>query len=287
MRGQPATPELSVIVITPDTYATVRTLVRCLGRQTVCDCIEVVLCGPSRAALDFEPHEVEAFAGYQVVEIGELRSTSVARAAGIRTARAPIVALSEDHCFPHREWAEAMIARHREPWSGVGVAMVNGNPQSAVSWANFIIEYGDWADPVVGGESSHIPGHNSTYKRAALLEYGDLLADVLEAESPMQWEMGSRGHRFFIEPRARTHHINFSLLRPSIPLRFLAGRLFAANRARDWEVGRRALYFLASPLIPVVVHQQRCRQPPGTRQHQLHRRRSQGRFSGRSEARPG
>ena len=121
-----------------------------------------------------------------------------------------------------------------------------------VSRANFLIEYGDWAAPHPGGEIDHIPGHNSTYKRAALLEYGADLDSVLEAESPMQWEMRSRGHRFFLEPRARVHHWNFSLLAPSLRLRFWGGRLFAANRARSWGLARRGLYAIASPLIPVV-----------------------------------
>ncbi len=252
MRLDGTAPELSVIVITPDDYQTVRATVRALARQTVRDRIEVVICAPSRARLALDGGDLEGFAGHQVVEIGELTSTSAARAAGIRAARAPVVALSEDHCFPAPAWGEAILARHRQPWSGVGTAFVNGNPQSTVSWANFIIEYGEWADPAAGGEASHIPGHNSSYKRAALLEYGEALPEVMEAESTMQWDMGGRGHRFYLEPRARVHHVNFSLFGASLPLRFWGGRLFAANRARGWGAARRALYCLASPLIPAV-----------------------------------
>ncbi len=247
-----AVPELSVIVITPDDYQTVRATVRALGRQTVRERIEVVFCAPSAAQLALDDGDLEGFAGHQVVEIGELTSTSAARTAGIRAARAKVVALSEDHCFPAPTWAEAILARHREPWSGVGAAFVNGNPQSVVSWANFIIEYGEWADPAAGGEARHIPGHNSSYKRAALLEHGAALAEILEAESAMQWQMASRGHRFYLEPRARVHHVNFSLFGPSLSLRFWGGRLFAANRARSWGIARRALYCLASPLIPAL-----------------------------------
>lgn len=251
MRQEKA-PELSVVVITPDDYETVRATVRALARQTVRDRIEVVFCAPSQARLALDEGDLEGFAGHQVVEIGELTSTSMARTAGIRAARAEVVALSEDHCFPAPAWGEAILARHREPWSGVGAAFVNGNPQHAVSWVNFIVEYGDWADPAAGGEAAHIPGHNSSYKRAALLEYGDALPEIMQAESTMQWDMMRRGHRFYLEPRARMHHVNFSLLRASLPLRFWGGRLFAANRARGWSVARRALYCLAAPLIPVV-----------------------------------
>ena len=250
--GQEEAPELSVVVITPDDYQTVRATVRALARQTVCDRIEVVICAPSQARLAVDHGDLEGFAGHQIVEIGELTSTSMARAAGIRAARAEVVALSEDHCFPAPSWGEAIIARHREPWSGVGAVFVNGNPQRAVSWANFIVEYGDWATRAAGGEADHIPGHNSSYKRTALLEYGDALPEIMQAETAMQWDMASRGHRFYLEPRARVHHVNFSLFGPSLSLRFWGGRLFAANRARGWGVARRALYCLASPLIPAV-----------------------------------
>lgn len=252
MNVRASSPKLSVIVITPDTYSSVRTYVLSLAQQTVRHMIEVVLCAPDREKLNLDEDDLTAFAGYQTVEVGELTSSSVARTAGITVARAPVVALSEDHCFPDPAWAEAMINRHREPWSGVGPVIENANPQSTVSWANFIIEYGAWASPHPGGETHHISGHNSTYKRDALLEYGDRLSDILEAESPMQWDMRSRGHRFFVEPKAIVRHLNFSRLGASFALRFWGGRLFAANRAATWGFGKRVLYFVASPLIPIV-----------------------------------
>ena len=129
---------------------------------------------------------------------------------------------------------------------------VNANPGSTTSWVNFLIEYGGWTDPEHCGECTHIPGHNSTYKRDTLLEYGQKLSEFLEAESTMQWDMIRRGHRFYLESKARSFHLNFSRIRPSVRLRFYAGRLFAANRARKWSVSRRLFYTLGSPLIPVV-----------------------------------
>ncbi|MBW1859765.1 MAG: hypothetical protein JRI70_06745 [Deltaproteobacteria bacterium] len=115
-----------------------------------------------------------------------------------------------------------------------------------------MIEYGDWADPIPPGPTNHIPGHNSSYKRDALLEYGSDLGNVLEAESPMQWDMMNKGHAFCMEPKAKMFHQNFSVFGRSIPLRFHGGRLFAANRAHEWSLLRRLSYCLLSPLIPLV-----------------------------------
>ena len=162
------------------------------------------------------------------------------------------MALVEDHCYPEPDWAEWLSLTHEQPWAGVGPAIRNANPETLTSQANMVIEYGPWLDPVEGGQHSHIPGHNSCYKRDVLLQFGDLLSERLEAESVMQWELQSQGHRFAIEPRAIVRHENFARLAPSMRLRFHGGRQFAARRAQTWTPGRRVAFALASPLIPVV-----------------------------------
>jgi hypothetical protein len=42
-------------------------------------------------------------------------------------ARAPIVALAEDHAFPAPGWAEALIAAHRDPWAAIGAVIRHPN----------------------------------------------------------------------------------------------------------------------------------------------------------------
>ena len=245
-------PELSAIVVTPDNFETIRRTVKALARQDVADRIELVIVGPEQSKLGVVEEEIRGFAAVRFVTMEPVRSTSEARAAGIRAAAAPVVAIMEDHCFPGRGWGAALIERHREPWTGVGPAMRSANPRTLIGWANFLIEYGTWAEPVANLEPGHIPGHNSSYKKAPLLEYGDRLATIFEAESAMQWDLAARGHRFCIEPRARAFHLNYSLLLPSLRLRFWGGRLFAGNRARGWSVGKRVVYIAGSPLIPLV-----------------------------------
>lgn len=247
-----AAAELSAILITPDRYATLRHTVAALTAQTVRERLELVIVCPDPKTLEPALDELAPFASHRVVGVGDLRSTSRARSAGVEAATAPVVVLMEDHSFPEPGWAEALIARHREDWTGVGPVILNANPTSRASWASLMIEYGDWMDPCEGRPTHHLPGHNSSYKKAALLGYGDRLPDILEAESVMQWDLGTRGHRFYLEPAARTRHTNIDTIRPSISHRFHGGRLFAANRSREWSPGRRLLYVLGSPLIPLV-----------------------------------
>jgi hypothetical protein len=186
------------------------------------------------------------------VPLRDLTSTAAARAAGVRAATAPVVAFVEDHSFPQPTWAAELIAAHRQPVAGVGPAIVNANPATLTSWANLIIEYGPWLDPVPTGPVEHLPGHNSSYKRDALLAYGDRLEAMLDAESILHWDLRARGQTLVLAPAAKTEHFNFSRLGSSVPLRFHGGRLFAAARSRHWSPARRLAYGIAAPVIPLV-----------------------------------
>lgn len=244
-------PALSVVLPAPERISLVLRTVAAIAAQTVADRIEMVIV--ARDASEAIPSELTASLRWvQVVPRPDWTTMTAARVHGILQSRAPVVALAEDHCFPARGWAEALLAAHREPWAAVGPAFVNANPATLVSWANFAIEYGPWLAPVTAGATDHVPGHNSSYKRAILLEYGDRLEAMLEAESVLHWDLHSRGLKVAMEPAAVTRHENFSRLAPSLQLRLYAGRLFAGCRAKDWPVWRRLSYAAASPAIPLV-----------------------------------
>lgn len=245
-------PLLSAIVISPDSYATVQRTVGFLKQQTIRSRLELVFVAAASDSFKPDAEDVDCFASWQVVEYQPFLSTAEARAVGTRAARSALVVMAEDHCYAEPNWAEALVRMHDQPWAGVGPAIQNANPETATSQANMAIEYGPWLDPVEGGEHSHIPGHNSCYKRELLLQFGESLGQWLEAESVLQWELRSQGHRFAIEPLAKVRHENFARLMPSVSLRFHGGRLFAARRAQQWSPLRRMLFAGASPLIPVI-----------------------------------
>jgi hypothetical protein len=247
-----AMPAMSVVVITPDRYETVRKTIRHLKMQKICGDLEIIIAAPSAHALELEDSAFLGFHNHRIVEVGPMNSTARARAAGVSASSAPIVAFAEDHAYPAPGWAEALINRHQEDWAAVAPVITNANPRSITSWANLLIEYAQWLEPSPGGARDHLPGHNGSYKRDVLLKYGDRLEAMLDAESILHWDLRSRGYRLYLEPKARTFHQNFSAKSASLKLRFNGGRLFASSRARDWSLGRRALFVCASPLIPIV-----------------------------------
>jgi hypothetical protein len=246
------TPELSVVVITPDTVATVGRTIDALLAQTRRSEIELLLCAPTRDVIGPLRPEWAAFHSVNILETGPIRIIAEAKALAVRSASAPIVAFAEEHAFPMPEWAHALITRHAEPHAVVGPVMVNPNPGKPISWANFLIEYGPWMSPAAPGPRSHLPGNNSSYKRDVLLAYGDRLAKVLDAETLLQWQLLAEGHTLYLEAGAVTRHINITRIASFRRVHFQYGRMFAAQRCREWPLWRRLFYAAASGAIPVI-----------------------------------
>lgn len=246
-----SSPEMSVIIVT-DHYQTIHKTIRHLRTQTVKDRLEIVIVAPSVDQLDLDDAELKDFLQVRVVEVGPLQSLSWARAPGVRQASAPVVGFVESHSYPSPGWAEALIEAHRQPWAAVGPAVNNANPGSMISWANFLLDYGRWFAPAAAAVIDDLPGHNSSYKRQVLVDYGSELEAMLEAESILHWDLQAKGYRLYLEPRAQIVHLNISLPFSWVPERYYAGRRFAAARAQLWSPLRRLLYVSGSPLIPLV-----------------------------------
>lgn len=245
-------PALSVVIPMPRGYDAIRTTVRFLGAQSSRDFLELVIVAPSARAVDIEQSELEWCRHVRVVESGTMTSLGAAYAAGVRGATAPVVAFAEDHSYPAPGWAKALIERHREPWGAVGPVVANANPGNPFGDAAYYMGYGRWAGVIAPAEIDDVPGHNSSYKRAILLNQGFELSALLEVETILHWGLRIRGYRLFLEPAARTNHHNPSTLLFLLRQSFHYGRLFAAARARTWPGWRRALYTAAAVLIPAV-----------------------------------
>ena len=241
------TAELSVILAT-DRLETIRGTLRSLSEQTARDRLELVLVTPSAFDVD-----ADGFGGVRVVETdAEPIDVAQLRAEGVRAASAPAVLMAETHSFPAPDSLERLIERHREPWAAVGQTICNGNPTTMRSWTNLFLDYGPWTDPSPGGMMRELPTHNSSFKRDELLACGERLPELLRYSEGINAVLRERGGRLYLEPRARTFHVNVSRAASWVVERSAAGRAYAASRAAGWPAWRRTAYAVGSPLIPLV-----------------------------------
>jgi glycosyl transferase family 2 len=259
-------PELSVVLFAPGNPETTAKALRHLGAQSVRDRLEIVIVTPALARLELDASLLDGFHSSSVVETSEGPDPSTreagtpvyppgaARAAGIRQARGRIVALAEDHSYAEPGWAEALIRAHQGPWAAVGPAIGNANPESAVSWASLFLAYGQWVRPQKAGVVGDLSEHNTSYKRALLMEYGPRLEALMDRAGGLHRDLQARGCRLYIEPAAKTDHANYSVLSEALQVFFHTGRLFGAVRAREgrWSLWKRLIYVGGAPLLPFM-----------------------------------
>jgi hypothetical protein len=246
---------MSVVIVAHERYETIRKTMRHLRGQTARERLEVLIVTGSKGELGPLDGELEGFGQAHVIECAT-ETHWEARAAGARAASAPVVVFAEDHSFPDPGWAEALIEAHRQPWAAVGPLLGNANPASMLSWADIFLNFAPWIAPrAKAGAVAGLPWHNTSYKTAILRDYGSALGTMLCAEGILQQDLRARGYQLYLEPQARTDHINFSKFIYFVQDQYYGRRTYAALRAREgrWSVWRRAAYVVSWPLIPVLL----------------------------------
>jgi hypothetical protein len=237
-----AAPALSFVVVA-DRFRYIADVVAALRRLPEQDRIELVVGVPDERGLELDESAVEGL-DVRVVETGPALLAE-ARALAAHAASAPYVFIGETHCYPQPGWSRAILAAHAEGWDTVVPVMANGNPESAVSCAAFLLAYGRNAEPVPPLELAASPTYNTSMRRDLVAEHFDGGQGFVDV--PLR-----DGQRVFRVPGARMTHVNVSGVRVYLKERFLVGRLYAADRARGWSPARRAGYVLGAPLLPVA-----------------------------------
>jgi GT2 family glycosyltransferase len=246
----PSSPELSAVVVVGSRRARAAGCLRSLLAQDAIDRMEVLLvdCGGAGAA----PVAGSDHPAVRVVPMSPGSLFAHTRAAGVRLARAPVVAFLEEHARALPGWAAALIAAHRDPWVGVGAEARCANPGIGRSDVIALLSYGYWFPPLARGETALLPGHNASFKRAALLALGPDLERLLTCDLVLHGALRRRGGRLLMEPAARFSHLSERGLRDFGRGVFFWYRCYGDLRAREgrWPAWRRLAYLVLAPAIP-------------------------------------
>lgn len=244
--------EISVVLATVDA-ATIGKALASLRAQTARRSIELVLVSLAGEPLGLERSQFDGFAGHRLVEPAVAVSLASGRAMGVRAARGRYVHIGETHAFPATDWAERLLESLDGSWTAIVSGLGNANPQGAISWANLVTDYGPWLAHLPGGEIGSTPPYNVALERSFALQAAELGEHAFTGGFDLAALLRVGGHRILFRPAARIDHANISSGRYWLPQRYIAARVRAGLRSRDWPVPRRVAYALASPLIPVIL----------------------------------
>jgi hypothetical protein len=174
------------------------------------------------------------------------------RAAGVFAARAPHVAVIEDHCNVLPPWADRLVAAHAAGHSVVGGSIRNARTHRVRDWAAFFCEYSAFMEPAPAGSVGGVPGMNVSYDRPAL----EAIEDLLRAghwESWLHPRLLQRGFELWSDAEIVLDHAKDFGFREFVSQRYHYSRSYAG--IRNAELGRkRLLYALGSPLLVPLAY---------------------------------
>src|SRR5580765_2357034 len=250
--GASDSPRLSVVLVVGDLRTRAEECLRTILGQDSADRIEILV-------FDVAKRSARAVAGsdhpsVRLIPLPPETPFAHARAEGVRRARAPYVAFLEEHCRVRDGWIDALLAAHSGPWAGVGGEVHIGNAAPPRSETIALMTYGTWVpDAERDEDATHLPGHNASFRRDRLLEFGDELDLLLVSDINLHRRLRLAGERLLLDPAVKFEHLNPTGLASLARGLFLWHRLYGWSRARvfRWPGRRRFLYVVLSPLIPL------------------------------------
>jgi glycosyltransferase involved in cell wall biosynthesis len=255
-----ATPQLSIVVASVNGLPYLDDCLESLFER--CQNSEVIVADCTDEHL--QAHVRERWPQAQLIAFQEPTSVPALRAAGVAAARAPYVAVIEDHCVVHNGWARHIVAAHQRGKSVVGGPIRNGSLRIR-DWAAFLFEYSLFMEPLPTGSTGDLAGMNVSYDRRAIAAMADLLREG-KWETWLHERLRSRGFEFYLDEHAVLDHVKDFGIREFTAQRFHYARAYAGMRNAD--LGRRRIvYAIGSPAIVPLLYYRIARNVLRRRRH--------------------
>lgn len=202
---------------------------------------------PEVEFLSLVPSDVGAGPGRQHLEYDRRR------AAGLAIARAPVVALTEDHARPAPDWCRNIVRAHAtHPHAAIGGTIGNAS-LDRLARAVYLCDFARYQSPLAEGPTHFVSDVNVSYKRAALAAVADAWHDTYH-ETAVHDALRAQGGTLWIDPSIAVEQQRGPLdFVASLRERYAWGRLYAGKRVDEVSGLRRAALALLSPLLPALL----------------------------------
>lgn len=247
--GPDRAPQMSVIVPSVNGPEILR---ECLGALEAAGstgpALEVIVVDRCGAAAD--PSIRETFRSIVVVQTAAATSIPAMRAIGIGQARAPAVAVIEDHVLVPASWSRRMLDA-LEDSDVVGGTVVNAATDRTTDWAAFLCEYSHLLASRDGALDT-LTGNNVVYRRRVLDKYVATLADG-RWEDHLHEALRRDGVRVKCDPSIVVGHKMRYRVRDYLAQRYWYSRSWAGLRGRAMTAPRRTLAGAVRIVLPPVL----------------------------------
>ena len=183
---------------------------------------------------------------------GNREHHDIIRAHGLKAGTGRILALLEDHEIAEPGWARAVVTAHEGDEAGIGGSIGNA-VDSALNWAVYFCDFCRYQNPVPEGPTDFASDANTSYKREDLFSVQPVWDESFR-EVVVNGAFREAGKSVVLTPSivALQNRRNLTLGQ-ALKERFVWGRSFAATRNRSLSGAKRAVYALASPILPFLL----------------------------------
>ena len=247
-QGLAAAPELSVVVPSVNGWSDLQGALAALAANTDVR-LEIIV--PERCGDEVRARVHDAFPSVRVLPVTPATTIPEMRYAAFSSARAPSVAVIEDHVLVPRGWARALLDAQQGDDVVVGGAVRNAATSRLVDWAAFLCEYSHLLPPLADGASTWVTGNNTVYPRHLLAEYG--------AEAAGKWEnelhdaLRRHGITLLMRPAITVDHKKHYSIGEYVSQRYLYARSYAGARFATAGWATRVVAGAAACALPPVL----------------------------------
>ncbi|MGQ0764497.1 MAG: glycosyltransferase [Gemmatimonadota bacterium] len=247
------TVDLSVVVVRFAGGEYVKRALSALATQHGFDAYEVIVAHHSRDVPDSATRDA-----FPLVRWVSADSTDPAalRAAAVRAATGTIIACTEDHCVPDPDWCRRVVTAHqRSSASVIGGAIDKVTPDSAESWAVWLMDYSRYMPPLAPGPAVSCSDCNVSYKRDPLEREEHVWREVFR-ETEVHAAVTKNGERrevMLLDPSIVVLQGRTSDMTALARERFEHGRVYGAQIASGRTVIDRLGRAIVVPLAPLIT----------------------------------
>ncbi len=245
-----ASPALTVVVPSVNGWPDLDRCLAALERERATLELEVIV--PERCGAAVREAVSSQYPWAELLPVPASTSIPEMRARAFTEARAPTVAVIEDHVLVTEGWAGKILAARAAGARVVGGTLVNTATERVVYWAAFLCEYSHLVQPLTAGPVEWLTGNNTAYDRALLEEFRGVV-DQGGWEDVLHQAIRRSGVALWCRPDLVAHHEKHYTVGEYTAQRFLYARGYAALRLRRAGPGRRLWYGLLAWGLPPVL----------------------------------
>jgi len=242
-------PSLSVVVPSVNGWSDLGPCLAALDAERATLAIEVIV--PDRLGAEVREPLSSEFPWVRIIEVDPDTTIPMMRAAAFDAARAPSVAVIEDHVQVRPGWARSLLSA-REGTAVIGGGVANAATGRLVDWAAFLCEYSHLLPPLPSGPVEWVTGNNTLYDRDTLMAHR-AVTHAGHWENHLHDTLRSKGVALISHPEIVVDHKKHYTFGEYFTQRYLYSRSYAGARVSDASTLRRFVMGCGAMALPPVL----------------------------------